>query len=86
MQKRINARRNWLLGLWAAEQMGLRGRDAELYARNFSHTLTEQTSEQTLICMLHDDLRSMGVELDNTAILQECNRLEQVVAGQILSQ
>jgi hypothetical protein len=33
LQFKVKARRNKLLGLWAAERMGLKGGDAESYAR-----------------------------------------------------
>ncbi len=33
LQFKIKARRNWLIGLWAAERMGLTGTAADAYAR-----------------------------------------------------
>jgi hypothetical protein len=51
------ARRNKLLGLWAADKMGLRGADAEAYAKDVVMSDFEEAGD-------HDVFRKVRADLD----------------------
>jgi hypothetical protein len=59
---RANARRNKLLGLWAAEQLGLAGDDAQAYARAVVKADMEEPGEEDVFRMLRRDFDAKHVE------------------------
>lgn len=62
-QFRITARRNRLLGQWAAEQMGLSAVEAEAYAKAVVQADFEEAGDEDVIRKLLGDLTSAGVEV-----------------------
>jgi hypothetical protein len=58
---RATARRNKLLGLWAAEKLGLKGAEAEAYARAVVDSAFEETSA-------HDVFRKVRADLDTKKV------------------
>jgi len=68
MQFRILARRDKLIGQWAARLMGLTEVEAEAYARDVVRSDFESASDEDVIRKLLGDLTSAGVECDETRI------------------
>jgi hypothetical protein len=68
MQFRITARRNKLVGLWAAEQMGLTPEEADAYGKSVVQADFEEAGDEDVIRKLLGDLTSAGVETDDAAI------------------
>jgi hypothetical protein len=62
-QFRVTARRNRLLGQWAAEQMGLSAVEAEAYAKAVVQADFEEAGDEDVIRKLLGDLTSAGVEV-----------------------
>ena len=62
MHFRIHARRNRLLGQWAAEKMGLSAVEAEAYAKSVVQADFEESSDEDVIRKLLGDLVSAGVD------------------------
>jgi hypothetical protein len=62
MEFRIHARRNRLLGQWAAERMGLSAVEAEAYAKAVVQADFEEAGDEDVIRKLLGDLTSAGVE------------------------
>lgn len=60
MHFRIHARRNRLLGQWAAEQMGLSAVEAEGYAKSVVQADFEEAGDEDVIRKLLGDLVSAG--------------------------
>jgi hypothetical protein len=56
------ARRNKLLGLWAAEKMGLSGDDAQAYAREVIKADFEEPGEEDVYRKIRADFDAKGVE------------------------
>ena len=71
MQFRIHARRDRLLGLWAAELMGLTAVEADGYARDLIRSDFETITDDDIVRKLLGDLTSAGVEIDETAIREQ---------------
>ncbi|WP_226017754.1 DUF1476 domain-containing protein [Novosphingobium sp. FKTRR1] len=65
---RVQARRNKLLGQWAAEQMGLDAAETESYARSVVQAEFEEAGDEDVVRKLLGDLVSAGVDIDDAAI------------------
>ena len=68
MQFRVLARRNRLLGHWAAELMGLSEVEAETYAKDVVRADFEEAGDEDVIRKLLGDLTSAGIEIDDQRI------------------
>ena len=58
---KATARRNKLLGLWAAEKLGLRGAEADSYALSIVMAEFEQGSDRDVIAKIRKDFDAKGV-------------------------
>lgn len=68
MEFRITARRNKLLGQWAAERMGLSAAETEAYAKSVVQADFEEAGDEDVIRKLIGDLTSAGVETDDAEV------------------
>ena len=68
MHFRIHARRNRLLGGWAAEQMKLSAVEAEAYAKSVVQADFEEAGDEDVVRKLLGDLVSAGVETSEAEI------------------
>jgi hypothetical protein len=68
MQFRIVARRNRLLGEWAARLMGLTQVEGESYAKDVVRADFEEAGDEDVIRKLLGDLTSAGVDCDEARI------------------
>src|SRR3546814_9809894 len=65
---RIAARRNRLLGLWAAERMKLTSEEADAYAKAVVQADFEEAGDDDVVRKLLGDLTAAGVEISEHAI------------------
>ncbi|WP_126174230.1 DUF1476 domain-containing protein [Altericroceibacterium xinjiangense] len=65
---RIAARRNRLLGQWAARQMNLTPEETESYSRSVVQADFEEAGEEDVIRKLLGDLTAAGVVVDEPSI------------------
>ena len=84
MQFRITARRNRLLGEWAARQMGLTQAEAESYSKDVVRTDFEEAGEHDVIRKVLGDLTSAGVECDEETVREAMRNKEIVARRQII--
>ena len=68
MQFRVAARRNRLLGAWAAQKMGLSAEEAEAYGKSVIQADFEEAGDEDVIRKLIGDLTSAGVETSDAEI------------------
>ncbi|HEX8256787.1 MAG TPA: DUF1476 domain-containing protein [Allosphingosinicella sp.] len=68
MQFRVIARRNRLLGAWAANLMGLTDVEADSYAKDVVRADFEEAGDEDVIRKVLGDLTSAGVEIDEARI------------------
>ena len=68
MQFKIVARRNRLLGQWAAKKMGLTEAEADAYARDVIRSDFEEAGDHDVVRKLLGDLTSAGIDIDEAAI------------------
>ena len=67
-QFRIQARRNRLLGEWAAARMGLSQAETEAYAKAVVQADFEEAGDEDVIRKLLGDLTSAGVEVTEAEV------------------
>jgi hypothetical protein len=72
------ARRNKLLGLWAAEKMGLAGADADAYAKEVVMSDFEEAGD-------HDVFRKVRKDFDAKGVVQSDDQIRQTM-DQLLAQ
>jgi len=65
---KARARRNKLLGLWAAELIGKKGADAEAHAKAIVAAQVERADDEALFEKLRGDLKSAGVDMSDHRI------------------
>ncbi|SET25625.1 DUF1476 domain-containing protein [Oceanicella actignis] len=65
MQFKAMARRDRLLGLWAAEKMGLRGEEAEEYAKSVVIADLEEAGDEDVYRKVAADLEAKGLPTDD---------------------
>jgi hypothetical protein len=83
---RAEARRNKLLGLWAAEHMGLSGDQAGEYAAEVVAADFQEAGDEDVFRKVADDLKAKGVSVSDEAIRAKMGELAQVARDQILSE
>ena len=65
---KITARRNKLVGQWAAEKMGLTPEETTAYATSVVQADFEEAGDEDVIRKVLGDLTSAGIEIDDAAI------------------
>ena len=68
MQFRIVARRNRLLGQWAANLMGLSQAEADAYASDVIRADFEEAGDEDVIRKVLGDLTSAGIDCDEARV------------------
>ena len=80
---RAMARRNKLLGLWAAEKMGLTGADAEAYAKQVVMADVEEAGDHDVFRKVRGDFDAKKVAQSDHQIRRTMDELMQTAADQI---
>lgn len=84
MKFRIIARRNRLLGEWAAELMGLSEAESESYAKDVVRADFEEAGDEDVIRKLLGDLTAAGVDMDEARIRDQVGHREVEARRQII--
>ena len=86
IQFKVNARRNKLLGLWAATLMGKSGADAEAYAKEIVLANFEKPGENDVLHKLMKDLAAAGKPTEEHTIRRQSERLMVEAKEQIMKE
>ena len=86
MQFKAEARRNKLLGLWAAERMGLSGDDAEAYARSVVLADLKEKGDEDVFSKVADDLKEKGAAVEDGELRKRMRELLSEAKAQIVSE
>lgn len=68
MQFKLTARRNRLVGEWAAEKMNLTPEETDAYAKSVVQADFEEAGDDDVIRKLLGDLTSAGIDVDDAGI------------------
>jgi len=83
---KAEARRNKLLGLWAAEKLGLSGDDAEAYAKEVVRSDFEEPGDEDVFRKIRSDFDAKSVEQSDHQIRRTMDELMTTAVEQIKSQ
>lgn len=75
LQFKVTARRNKLLGLWAAEKIGLSGEEAEAYSKEVVVSDFDEPGDNDVLRKVLHDLTDKGVEITEHGVRHEMDRL-----------
>ena len=75
LQFKVNARRNKLLGMWAADKLGISGDDAEAYAKDVIAADFESPGDNDVLQKVLGDLNGKGLDATEAAVRYEMDRL-----------
>lgn len=80
---KAEARRNKLLGLWAAEKLGKSGADAEAYAKEVVAADFEEAGDSDVLRKLVTDFGTKGITVSESEIRVKMGELMALAAAQI---
>ncbi len=80
---KAEARRNRLLGLWAAEQLGITGEAAAAYAKEVVAADFEEAGDGDVLRKIMADFAAKNVALTEQAIRTKMNELIAVAAAEV---
>jgi hypothetical protein len=83
---KVNARKNKLLGLWAAGLMGKSGADAEAYAKDVVLVDYEKPGDSDVIEKLVKDLAAAGKPMEDHTIRKQAERLAAEAKAQFMKE
>ncbi len=86
LQFKVNARRNKLLGLWAAGVMGKSGADAEAYAKEVVMADFEKPGDSDVMHKLVTDLAAAGKPTEEHAIRKHSEQLLAQAKAQLMTE
>jgi hypothetical protein len=84
MKFRIIARRNRLLGEWAARKMGLTEAEAEAYSKDVVRSDFEEAGEHDVLRKVLGDLTAAGADVDEEQVRQALHNKEIDARRQII--
>src|ERR1700710_1509475 len=83
---RVIARRNRLLGQWAARLMGLSDAEADAYAKDVIRADVEEAGDERVLRKVLLDLTGAGVESDEAQVREALGHKEVEARRQIMEQ
>jgi hypothetical protein len=83
---KVNARKNKLLGLWAAGLIGKSGADAEAYAKDVVMADLEKPGDSDVIEKLVKDLAAAGKPTEEHTIRKQAERLAVAAKEQLMKE
>lgn len=86
LQFKVGARRNKLLGLWAAELMGIEAEAADAYAREVVQADFEEPGDDDVLRKVHGDLINKGIEKSEHQVRKQMDDLMVVAKEQIMNE
>lgn len=76
MQFKIDAKSNRLLGLWAAEKLGLSGDQIDAFAKKVVVSDLEEAGKEDVVRMVSQSFRNGGVNISDDEIRQKINECQ----------
>ena len=83
LEFKAEARRNKLLGIWAAEKMGITGDDVDDYASDVIVSDLEEPGINDVVRKVMGDFADKGVEITESRLREEMETLLRVARAQI---
>jgi len=85
LQFEINARRDKLLGLWAAEKIGLAGEEAEAYAKKVVIEDMSEPGDEDVYRLVKADLDTANAGISEHQLRRQMEELRAVAREQVVN-
>ncbi len=86
LQFKVEVRRNKLLGLWVAELLGLKGEEADAYAREVISSDFEEVGDQDVVRKVMADIEAKNVELSEHRLRKKMDDLFETAKKQVMTE
>ena len=83
---KVQARRNKLLGLWAAELMGIGGDDAEAYAKEVVVSDFDEPGDDDVLRKVLGDFQGKGTDMDERQLRKKMDELMDTARQQLMDE
>lgn len=83
---KVNARRNKLLGLWAAKELGIPAAEAEAYAKAVVMADFEKPGDDDVVEKIVGDAKAKGIDLSEHRIRKHMGDLLDTARQQIMGE
>lgn len=83
---KVYARRNKLLGVWAAGEMGISGAGVDAYAKEVIASDFEKAGEEDVFAKVRKDFDAKGIALSDHLIRRQMEELLETAKAQIESE
>jgi hypothetical protein len=86
LEFKINARRNKLLGLWAAKELGIPDGEAEAYAKTVVLADFEKPGDDDVVEKIIGDFKQKGLEISEHRVRKHMAELLNAARNQVMSE
>jgi hypothetical protein len=86
LQFKVEVRRNKLLGLWAAELLGLDAREADVYAKDVVSSDFQEPGDADVVRKVLSDLEGKGVEMSEHRLRRKMDELMATAKNQVMKE
>jgi hypothetical protein len=86
LEFKINARRNKLLGLWAAKELGVAETEAEAYAKTVVMADFEKPGDDDVVQKILGDFKQKGREMSEHRVRKHMAELLEAARAQVMSE
>jgi len=86
LEFKINARRNKLLGLWAAKEMGIPDGEADAYAKTVVLADFEKPGDDDVVEKVIGDFKQKGIEISEHRVRKHMTDLLAIAREQVMSE
>jgi hypothetical protein len=86
LEFKINARRNKLLGLWAAKEMGIPDGEADAYAKTVVLADFEKPGDDDVVQKIIGDFKQKGLEMSEHRVRKHMTELLAAAREQVISE
>jgi hypothetical protein len=86
LEFKANARRNKLLGLWAAEQMGISGEAADDYAKEVVVSDFDRPGDEDVLEKVLKDFTDKGLDMSASRLRKEMDSRMETARAQVRSE
>lgn len=86
LEFKVNARRNKLLGLWAAAEMHLAPAEHEAYARSVVMSDFEKPGDDDVVQKLLADFKAKGIDMSEHRLRKRMGELLDTARQQVMSE
>jgi hypothetical protein len=86
LEFKINARRNKLLGLWAAKELGIPAAEAEAYAKSVVMADFEKPGDDDVVEKIVGDAKAKGIDITEHRVRKHMGELLDTARQQIMGE